>query len=112
MFDEEDLELETQAGADARRSRLSVSPLPLAAGKTAQGHKPYTPQFSELATVSVRRLAWALQVSMPKAVDSAVNALPSLFPPSLVCPLCKDTTKCTLCAFNQSADTEQTAPSV
>jgi hypothetical protein len=69
--------------------------------RKAAGHKPYTPQFSPVATVTVRRLAWALQVSMPKAVDRVVTALPSLFPPSLVCPLCKDSAKCELCAFNQ-----------
>jgi hypothetical protein len=61
----------------------------------------YTPQFSNRATVTVRRLAWALQVSMPKAVDRVVNALPSIFSPSVVCPLCKDKTKCKLCAFRQ-----------
>jgi hypothetical protein len=68
----------------------------------------YTPPFSVRATITVRRLAWALRLSMPKAVDSdfspqVVNTLPSVFPPSVVCPLCQDTTKCTLCAFNQSA---------
>jgi hypothetical protein len=71
----------------------------------------YTPQFSSRATVTVRRLAWALQVSMPKAVDRAVNALPSVFSPSEVCPFCKDSTKCTLCAFNQPA-AEDAAPAV
>jgi hypothetical protein len=63
----------------------------------------YTPPFSVKATVTVRRLAWALRLSMPKAMDRVVNALPSVFPPSIVCPLCQDTTKCTLCAFNQPA---------
>jgi hypothetical protein len=68
----------------------------------------YTPPFSARATVTVRRLAWALRLSMPKAMDSdfsprVVNTLPSVFPPSVVCPLCQDTTKCTLCAFNQPA---------
>ncbi|MDR2619279.1 MAG: SARP family transcriptional regulator [Treponema sp.] len=112
MFeDEEDLEdVETQAGADARRRRRPSS-LPMRTGKAA-GHKPYTPQFSPSATVTVRRLAWALQVSMPKAVDRAVNALPSLFPPSLVCPFCKDSTKCELCAFSQPPAAEQAAPAV
>jgi hypothetical protein len=112
MFDDEDLEQETQAGADARARRLPASPPPLRTRKAAPGHKPYSPQFSELAAVTVRRLAWALQVSMPKAVDSAVSALPSLFPPSLVCPLCKDATKCSLCAFSQPAAAEQAAQAV
>jgi hypothetical protein len=108
MFEDEDLEQETQAGIDARIRRLpAATPSPARTGKAAPGPNPYTPQFSELATVSVRRLAWALQVSMPKAVDRAVNLLPSIFPPSVVCPLCKDSTKCALCAFNQNAVAEQ-----
>jgi hypothetical protein len=71
----------------------------------------YTPQFSNRATVTVRRLAWALQVSMPKAVDRVVNTLPSVFSPSEICPLCKDSTKCKLCAFSLPA-AEKAAPLV
>jgi hypothetical protein len=113
MFDdEEDLEaLETPAGVDTRRPRRP-SPPPTRTGKAARVYKPYTPQFSTLATVSVRRLAWALEVSMPKAVDKLVNALPSIFPPSFVCPVCKDPTKCAQCAFNQPSAAEQAAPVV
>ena len=72
----------------------------------------YTPQFRNRATVTVRRLAWALQVSMPKAVDRVVNALPSVFSPGVVCLACKDKTKCKLCAFSQPATTEAAGPAV
>jgi hypothetical protein len=61
----------------------------------------YSPQFSEMSAVSVRRLAWALGLSMPKAVDQAVSLLPSLFSPGVVCLSCKDNTKCKSCAFSQ-----------
>jgi hypothetical protein len=61
----------------------------------------YTPQFSNRATVTVRRLAWALGVSMPKAVDKIVNELPSVFSPSVIYPQCRDNTKCKFCAFYQ-----------
>jgi hypothetical protein len=71
--------------------------------QTTNKKRYYTPQFSTLATVSVRRLAWALGVSMPKAVDAIINKLPSIFSPSLVCPLCKDALKCAFCGFNQPA---------
>ena len=72
----------------------------------------YTPQFSNRATVTVRRLAWALQVSMPKAVDRVVNALPSVFSPGVVCLACKDSTKCKLCAFSQPTAAETAGPAV
>jgi hypothetical protein len=60
----------------------------------------YSPQFSEFSAVTIRRLAWALGLSMPKAVEHMAGLLPSLFPPGLVCPACKDNTKCKSCAFN------------
>jgi recombinational DNA repair protein RecR len=72
----------------------------------------YTPQFSTKVTVTVRRLVWALQVSMPKAVDRVVNALFSVFSPSVVCSSCKDSTKCKLCAFSQPPDADNAAPAV
>jgi hypothetical protein len=60
----------------------------------------YSPQFSEFSAVTIRRLAWALGLSMPKAVDHMASLLPSLFPAGLVCPACKDSGKCKSCAFN------------
>jgi hypothetical protein len=63
----------------------------------------YTPRFSDTATITVRRLAWALDVHMTKAVDNIISVLPSLFSPELVCPKCKDKTKCKYCGFNQQA---------
>jgi hypothetical protein len=49
-----------------------------------------------MSAVSVRRLAWSLGVSMPKAGDQVVSLLPSLFPPGVVCLTCKDNTNRTL----------------
>jgi len=72
----------------------------------------YTPQFSEKAAVTVRRLAWALGVPMPKAVDQIISLLPSLFSPSVVCPQCKDKTKCQYCGFNKAAAAANAALSV
>ena len=59
----------------------------------------YSPQFSALASVSVRRLAWAMGVSMPAAVDAMVKLMPSIVDPSKVCLSCKDSTKCQGCTF-------------
>jgi len=60
----------------------------------------YSPQFSQLAAVSVRRLAWALEMPMPKAVDHMVRLLPSIVDPSKVCLSCKDPSRCASCAFS------------
>ena len=70
----------------------------------------YSPQFSALAAVSVRRLAWALDTPMTAAVDTMVKLLPSLLDPSKVCLSCKDTSKCQACAFRtQPTQQEQSA---
>jgi hypothetical protein len=69
----------------------------------------YTPQFSEMATVTVRRLAWALGIPMTKAVDIIFKELGLIFPSSEICPKCKDNTKCQTCAFNNQAAAENTA---
>jgi recombinational DNA repair protein RecR len=73
----------------------------------------YSPQFSPTATVSVRRLAWALNKSMPKTVDLMVSLMPSLVEPSKVCLACQDQTKCRVCIFSrQLARQEQAALAV
>jgi hypothetical protein len=69
----------------------------------------YTPQFSDSACVSVRRLAWALGSSMPAAVNRLVGLLPVLFEPDLVCQKCKDKTKCGLCVFSKQVGEQEKA---
>jgi hypothetical protein len=66
---------------------------------TTNQKRYYSPRFSELSAVSVRRLAWALGLTMPKTVDQVVGLLPSLFPPGTVCRSCRDSAKCNSCAF-------------
>jgi recombinational DNA repair protein RecR len=68
----------------------------------------YTPQFSDMATVSVRRLAWAFGISMPKAVDRMVQVLSTVLEPGAVCAKCRDESKCKLCIFSRNF-TEQEA---
>jgi hypothetical protein len=67
----------------------------------------YTPQFSDKATITVRRLAWALGLSMPKAVDRIVLLLPSTFNASKICEKCRDNSKCKFCAFSQTLSAEE-----
>jgi hypothetical protein len=69
----------------------------------------YSPQFSDTATVSVRRLAWALKKSMPKTVDLMVSLMPSLVEPSKVCLACQDQTKCHACIFSRKFTQQEQA---
>jgi predicted hydrocarbon binding protein len=59
----------------------------------------YSPSFSELAAVSVRRLAWAMNKNMGLAVDLMVLLLPASIKSEKVCAACKDNTKCPACIF-------------
>ena len=68
--------------------------------QTETCRRPYTPQFTNLATVSVRRLAWALNKSMPKTVDIMVKLMPSIVSSSKVCSACQDKSKCQSCIFH------------
>jgi recombinational DNA repair protein RecR len=69
----------------------------------------YSPQFSALAAVSVRRLAWAMGKTMPAAVDLMVKLLPSIVDTSKVCLPCKDNTKCQYCIFCSTLTQEEKA---
>jgi hypothetical protein len=64
-----------------------------------QQKKLYSPSLSEMAVISVRRLAWAMGKSMPAAVDLMVKLMPSTLDPSWVCHACKDNSKCPACIF-------------
>jgi len=59
----------------------------------------YSPNFSELAAVAVRRLAWAMKANMGQAVDAMVICLPQSINAEKVCSACKDNSKCTACIF-------------
>jgi len=69
----------------------------------------YSPNFSELAAVTVRRLAWAMGANMGQAVDVLVKALPAFINTEKVCALCKDKTKCTTCAIKNAGEMPQKA---
>ena len=84
------------------------SPLEVLYMQTTNDKRYYSPQFSELAAVSVRRLAWAIGKPMPAAVDEMVKLLPSIIDSAKVCLACKDNTRCQSCGFyNPSTPQEQ-----
>ena len=64
----------------------------------------YSPNFSKLAAVSVRRLAWAMGSNMAQAVDVMVQALPGFIQTEKVCAACKDKSKCMACAFQNTGE--------
>ena len=69
----------------------------------------YSPNYSEISAVTVRRLAWAMGANMGQAVDVMVKSLPAFINAEKVCGLCKDKTKCTVCAFKNCGEMPQKA---
>ena len=72
----------------------------------------YAPNFSEIASVTVRRLAWAMGANMSQAVDVIVKAAPAFINAEKVCACCKDKTKCAACAFRNCGEMPEKALSL
>jgi len=67
----------------------------------------YTPELSMGASSSLRRIAWALNVPMTKAIERVFETLPQILDTRLICESCRDKSKCPECAFNSHNQTQQ-----
>jgi hypothetical protein len=66
--------------------------------KERRKNKKYGPDLSEISAVSIRRLAWAMNTNMGKAIEIIVRASPMILNTEKICSICKDK-KCLVCAF-------------
>ena len=60
----------------------------------------YTPELSFKSSCTLRRIAWALNTSMTKAIERVFDHLPKMLDREKVCKECQDKTKCDDCVFN------------
>ena len=60
---------------------------------------PYAPSFSTRSTVSLRRIAWSLDVPMTVAMEKVMDILPLVMPAKEVCAKCQDRSRCVDCVF-------------
>jgi hypothetical protein len=60
----------------------------------------YTPELSFEHSCTLRRIAWALDVPMTKAMAHIFDYLATRIEAQKVCTKCRDKTKCKDCAFN------------
>jgi len=60
----------------------------------------YTPQLSYRSSCTLKRIAWALEIPMTKAIERVFDHLPLMLDREKVCQGCKDKTRCDDCAFN------------
>jgi hypothetical protein len=63
----------------------------------------YTPELSMKSSCTLRRLAWALDIPMTKAMEKVFEYLPEILDSQKVCQACRDRSKCSDCEFNFQA---------
>ncbi len=62
----------------------------------------YTPELSMKSSCTLRRLAWALDMPMTKAIEKVFEHLPKILDTKKVCKACRDKSRCSDCGFNFS----------
>jgi hypothetical protein len=60
----------------------------------------YTPELSSYQSCTLRRIAWALDVPMTKAMNEVFEYIGNIIDNKRVCASCKDKSRCMTCAFN------------
>jgi len=61
----------------------------------------YTPELTQHHSATLRRIAWAMDRPMTKAIDEVFDYLGSTLDPKKVCSACRDKSKCSSCSFNR-----------
>ena len=61
----------------------------------------YTPEMSQAESGALRRIAWALEVPMTKAMTMVFEHLVEVLDSKKVCSKCRDDTFCLQCAFRK-----------
>jgi len=59
----------------------------------------YTPELSDQASCTLRRIAWFLGIPMTKAIERVIDTAVKLLDAHDVCSRCKDPQRCDDCAF-------------
>lgn len=59
----------------------------------------YTPTLSDRSSAALRRMAWAMQVPMTKAMEELLHYLPRIIDRQAVCNACRDKSKSKECYF-------------
>ena len=60
----------------------------------------YSPELSMQSSRTLRRLAWALNMPMTKAMGKVFEYLPEILDNKKVCEACRDRSKCRECLFS------------
>lgn len=61
----------------------------------------YTPELTPEHSATLRRIAWAMQMPMTKALADILDYLGTTLDAGKVCLACRDTSRCATCPFNR-----------
>lgn len=61
----------------------------------------YTPELTRQHSATLRRIAWAMEVPMTKAIGEVLDYLGTTLDPEKVCSACRDKSHCSKCIFNR-----------
>jgi len=61
----------------------------------------YTPELTREHSSTLRRIAWAMEMPMTRALAEVFDYLGSILDPDAICSACRDKTRCTTCSFNR-----------
>lgn len=59
----------------------------------------YTPELSFKSLCTLRRIAWAMNVSTNEALEIIIEYIPEIVEREKVCLMCRDKRKCRECSF-------------
>ncbi len=62
----------------------------------------YTPELSQHSSNTLRRIAWALDIPMTKAIERIFDHIPMIVDSNKICLKCQDKSKCNNCSFNKN----------
>jgi len=61
----------------------------------------YTPELNNDQSSTLRRIAWALDTPMTKAMNAIFEYIGNVIDNKRICSACKDKSRCMICAFNE-----------
>jgi hypothetical protein len=67
----------------------------------------YTPELDSHQSSTLRRIAWALDMPMTKAMTAVIEYVSDVIDSKRVCNACRDKSRCTSCPFNRGGHDAQ-----
>ena len=61
----------------------------------------YTPELSDESSSTLRRIAWAMNIPMTRAIEIIMDTITMMIEREKVCEECRDKTKCAKCGFSK-----------